>query len=178
MPDPLPRWVRAKLFLCALPFLAGPASAADPALETGIGFTSGPSAALVTIAIPVEISPKLAVGPLLQLGFGRDNRVIVAPTLDLRLSTSLGPLFGDDPGSWENFELMGHAGLGFAYLEKERRGDDDDTGFLFNFGAGIDYVATDRITLGTRMTFNILPTGVLNEDFFFSWQLIHLRVRF
>ena len=151
------------------------------ALETGLGFTSGPSTALVTMAIPVEMTRSLAVGPMLQLGFGKDERVIVAPTLDTRFSMGLGTVFGedpDDPGAWDNFELMAHGGIGFAYLEKERRGDDDDTGFLFNFGAGIDYLAGDRITLGTRMTFNIMPTGVLDEDFFFAWQVLHMRIRF
>jgi hypothetical protein len=160
----------------ALLFFSQPATSIDLALEAGAGFTSGPSATLVTVAVPASITPTLAVGPLFQLGFGSDDRVIIAPSIDTRFTTSLGALFNDDSGTWENLEFLAHGGIGFAYLEKDRRGD--DTGFLFNFGAGIDYIVSDRIALGTRMTFNVMPTSVLDEDFFFSWQLLNVRVRF
>ena len=74
---------------------------------------------------------------------------------------------------------MVHGGPGLAYMRNtHRRGDDDELGFLFNVGAGIQYDLTDRISAGTRMTFNVLPTGVLDDHFFFSWQVAQLRFEF
>ena len=75
--------------------------------------------------------------------------------------------------------FMAALGLGFAFLEREQSsGDDDDLGFMFNLGLGIEYEWADRTTVGTRMTFNIMPGEVLGERFFFSWQLAQLRYRF
>ena len=153
------------------------ASGVEPGLEMGLGFTSGPSTALVTTAIPIALTPQIAVGPLLQLGFGEDDRVVMLPTLDARFTLPLGNLLGDAE-LWDPLQVLLHGGVGFAYLEEERIGDDDDIGFLFNFGGGIQYEASDRVSLGTRMTFNVMPSSVLDEDFVFSWQLLTLRVRF
>ncbi len=63
-------------------------------------------------------------------------------------------------------------------LRNRRFRDDDDLGFMFNMGLGVQYDWTDRMSFGTRMTFNVLPGEVLGDRFFFSWQMAQLRYRF
>jgi len=147
-------------------------------IETGIGFTSDPSTFLLAAELPIQVAPDVEVGPLLQLGVG-DDRLIVAPTVNARYSFLLSRYVKNNRPVWDRLRPIAHAGLGFAYLEHDRPvNDDDDLGFLFNLGAGIQYEWTDRLAFGTRMTFNVMPTKVLDDRFFFSWQLAQLRYRF
>ena len=66
----------------------------------------------------------------------------------------------------------------FFRCERDKRGKEHDLGFLFNLGMGLQYDWTERLAFGTRMTFNVMPSEVLNGRFFFSWQLAQLRYRF
>ena len=66
-----------------------------------------------------------------------------------------------------------------AYLHKDnRRGDNDDVGFLFNLGFGADYYLTERLSLGSNLLFNIMPDKVLGENFFFSWRFVSVSYHF
>jgi hypothetical protein len=169
----------AVLAVCAafsLPAAAG--EGRGVAIETGIGFTSDPTTFLLSTELPIAISRDFDLGPLVQLGVGND-RLIVAPTVNARYSFPLSRYVTDEDPVWDRLRPIAHGGLGFAYLERDRRpGDDDDLGFLFNLGLGIQYEWTDRVSFGTRMTFNVMPGEVLDERFFFSWQLAQLRYRF
>lgn len=147
-------------------------------LETGIGFTSDPTTFLLATELPIRVARDVDLGPLLQLGVG-DDRLIVAPTLNARYSFLLSRYVTDHHPVWDRLRPIAHGGLGFAYLERNRRGaDDDDLGFLFNLGMGIQYESTERLAFGTRVTFNVMPSEVLNDRFFFSWQLAQIRYRF
>jgi len=55
------------------------------------------------------------------------------------------------------------AGIGATYLEDDdRRGDDDDSGFLFAFGGGVEARLTDELSLTSLMEFNVHPDDVLD----------------
>ena len=85
------------------------------ALETGIGFTSDPTTFLLATELPIRIAPDWDLGPLLQLGVG-DNRLIVAPTLNVRYSFPLSRYVTNENPVWQRLRPLAHAGLGFAYI--------------------------------------------------------------
>ena len=168
----------AILVLCALLPLAAAAEGSSVALETGIGFTSDPTTFLLSTELPIAVARDFTLGPLVQLGIS-EHRLIVAPTINTRYSFPLSRYVRNENPIWDRLYPIAHGGLGFAYIERDNKpGDDDDLGFLFNLGVGIQYAYTDRVSFGTRMTFNVMPGDVLDERFFFSWQLAQLRYRF
>jgi hypothetical protein len=164
--------------LCALVPFAAAAEGRGVALETGIGFTSNPDTFLLSTELPIQIARDFDLGPLVQLGIGND-RLIVAPTVNVRYSFPLSRYIRNENPVWDRLSPVAHGGVGFAYLERDNKpGDDDDLGFLFNLGVGMQYAMTDRVSFGTRMTFNMMPGDVLDERFFFSWQVAQFRYRF
>jgi len=147
-------------------------------LETGIGFTSSPDTFLLAVEMPIRIAPQVDLGPLVQLGIS-DRRTIVAPTLNARYSFDLTRWVTSERPLFKRLRPIAYGGLGFAYLHQDGRpGSDDDTGFLLDFGFGAEYDVADRVSVGSRMTFNFLPGDVLGENFFFSWQVATARFRF
>ena len=49
---------------------------------------------------------------------------------------------------------------------------------VFGVGFGADYPITDSVSLGSSMLFNFLPDDVVDENFYFSWQVVGVRYRF
>lgn len=141
----------------------------------GIGFTDGPDAFLMGFEGDYAFTREFRAGPLLQLATS-DDTTIVAPTVNFKFFVPL----PDAPEAVERFHPFLQTGLGFAYVERERRRhhDDDEVGFLMNAGFGFDYMVTDRFGLGSHMLFNMLPEDTAGERFFFSWQVVTASVRF
>lgn len=173
--------------ICALTFallLSIPATARaegrhDVALETGIGLTTGPTTFLLTAGLPIGIARDVAVGPMMQLGVGDDDQLIFSPTLDVRYAPPLSRFVRNEDSIWSRIRPLGHAGAGLAYLRRNHSfRNDEDLGFLVNFGLGLEFYATDQLFFGTRMTLNVMPGEVLGETFFLSWQLAQLKFRF
>jgi hypothetical protein len=143
--------------------------------HAGIGFTADPDAFLMTLGVEYGALDFMSVGPLLQLGFSDDD-TIVAPTADFRFGIDLSGVSNQYVRRLEPFV---NAGLGMAYIEKERGNSDrDDVGFLMNGGVGAQYWFADEMAVGTHMMFNGMPDDVLDEHFFFSWQVVTFRFRF
>jgi hypothetical protein len=141
-------------------------------LRGAIGFTEDPDTFLLAFEGNYYVNHHVAFGPLLQLGVA-DKRVLVAPTLNLRGAFDLGI---PDMAALQPFV---QGGLGLAYLNRDnRRGDDDDVGFLLNFGFGVDYYVRDDLSIGSDMLFNVLPDETLGENFFFSWRVVSLSFHF
>ena len=141
-------------------------------LRGAFGFTLDPETFLLAFEGNYFVDENFAVGPLLQLGVS-GNRVILAPTVNFRGVFDL-PVEG-----LERLKPFVQGGMGLAYLQKDnRRGDNDDVGFLFNFGFGADYHLTNELSLGSNILFNVMPDKVLGENFFFSWQLISASFHF
>ncbi|HZN58213.1 MAG TPA: hypothetical protein VFD71_09085 [Planctomycetota bacterium] len=140
-------------------------------VRAGIGFTVSPDTFLLALEADCFIIQNLSIGPLVQVGLSGDP-IIVAPTLNFQWMFDLGP--GAD-----QFKPYAQWGLGAAYIHKDRNNrDDDDFGFLANLGFGFDFCINDNFAVGTNILFNILPGEVLNETFFFSWQVATVTFRF
>lgn len=143
--------------------------------HAGIGFVADPDAFLLGLGLDYGVAEFMSLGPLLQLGLSDDD-TLVAPTLNFHFGI---PLSGVSNQYVRRLEPFVQAGLGMVYLEKERGNDeDDDAGFLMNGGVGAQYWLTDDMAVGTNMLFNGMPEDVLDENFFFSWQLVTFRYRF
>lgn len=158
------------------------ASASDPiggpmptgwSLRAGIGFIHDPTALLLNFEAPYAFDQWVSAGPMLQVGLD-DNNTIVAPSLNV--SVTIPDLPGED---FDRFHPFGFVGIGFAYIEDDnRRNDNSSTGFLVNFGVGLEYQLSDNFFLGSQMIFNFLPEETLDEYFFFSWQIGGARITF
>jgi hypothetical protein len=141
-------------------------------LEAGLGQTFGPSTFLLSATGGKFVDPNLAIGPTLQLGID-DNETIFAPTFGVRRT------FGLDSSDLRKIEPYIEGGAGFAYLEDDRRGgDDDDLGFLITFGMGANFELQRNLALGTGVLVNLMPGEVLGERLFVSWRILQLNFTF
>ena len=142
-------------------------------LRAGIGFIDDPNAFLLNLEVPYAFDRWVSVGPMFQIGL-HDNNTIVAPTVNVTVTVP------DLPGgNLDRLHPYGFVGMGFAYLEDDnRRKNDSSAGFLINFGFGLEYQVSDRFFVGSQMMFNFLPEEVLDEDFFYSWQIVGARFAF
>jgi hypothetical protein len=159
------------------PALGGRTTAGPPttpwSLRAGMGFTVDPDNFLLNFEVPYRFDPYVAAGPMIQVGLG-DDRYLIAPTANLTLTGA--NLF---EGGMARFEPNLFAGIGFAVIENGQRGGSNrDSGFLVNAGVGLDYLLSDRLTIGSRMIFNFLPGGTLDETFFYSWEVAGVRLNF
>ena len=162
--------------------LSGTASAQETAepqrddsgfsVRGGVGFTADPSAFLMTLEVPWAADELVSVGPLVQLAVSDDD-VLFAPTLQVYLTPRLG-------GEYDEIRPYAHLGMGLAYLEKDGRRprDDEDTDFLLTLGTGVEYAVRENLFLGTGLLFDVIPGGVVGENFIFGWQLLTVRVAF
>lgn len=142
------------------------------AVSAGIGFTSNPGMFLMNYQLDHRFEKGLSVGPRLQLGYG-DEETLFAPTLNLTFHPELQ---GANLGTLKPF-LQG--GVGAAYLEKsDRRGDDDEWGFLFDFGGGVDVPISDVASVRSDVLLNFLPGSPVGEGFYFSWTVVSVSFAF
>lgn len=142
-------------------------------LRAGIGFIDDPSAFLLNFEAPYAFDQWVSAGPMFQIGLDNHN-TIVAPTVNV--TVTIPDLPGQD---FDRFHPYGFAGMGFAYIEDDnRRNDNSSTGFLVNVGFGLEYQASKNFFLGSQMMFNFLPEEVLDEHFFYSWQIGGVRIAF
>jgi hypothetical protein len=140
-------------------------------LSGGLGFTLDPDTFLLSLGASYGIIDYVTIGQLVQLGVA-DERTVVAPTLNAELSFDLGDLS-------RQLQPFVHAGVGLAYINKEERGRvRDGIGFLVNAGGGARYWLTPSFALGSTVLFNFLPAETVDENIFFSWQVVTATVRF
>lgn len=135
-------------------------------VRAGLGFTADPSMFLMALEGDYHLFQNLAVGPLVQLAVS-DDELLLAPTANAQYAFNVPGL---DP-----LKPFIQGGLGFAYLNNEDCNCNEDVGFLVNFGLGFDWFLSTNLAAGTSVLFNFLPDEVLDEDFFFSWQVATVR---
>lgn len=148
-------------------------AAAGWSFRTGIGFTADPDTFLLNFEAPYAFNEWVSAGPMMQVGL-EDHYAIVAPTANLTLRVP------DLPGrSFDRVHPFAFAGLGFAYIEKDRgHNDGDGVGFLIDTGVGVEYQVSEKVFLGTQMMFNFLPKETKDEGFFYAWQIAGIRFAF
>lgn len=139
----------------------------------GIGFIDDPNAFLLNLEAPYVFDQWVSAGPMFQIGLDDDN-TIVAPSMNVTVTIP------HLPGETLNrVHPFGFVGMGFAYIEDDnRRNDNSSAGFLINFGFGVEYQISDNVLLGSQMMFNFLPEEVLEEHFFYAWQVGGVRISF
>lgn len=142
-------------------------------LQAGVGFTAEPDTFLMNFEVPYAFNGWVSAGPAIQVGL-EDDHTIVAPSANLRLTIP------DLPGrGLDRVRPYAFTGIGFAYLDKDRgRNDGDGAGLLIPVGVGIEYQVSEKVFLGTQMTFNFLPKDTQGQSFFYAWQLAGLRFAF
>ena len=149
------------------------------AVQAGLGFTADPDAFLLNFEGDYRLGDALSVGAMLHLGLDGDF-TIVSPAAYVRYSFDLSEM---NTGLRDLTPFV-QGGLGFTYIDIDLPSfappgiDDDDIGFMFNFGFGAEYALTDQISVSSKMLFNILPTEVFDDNFYYSWEVAALRYRF
>lgn len=146
---------------------------ASMGFKAGMGFSASPTTFLMTYQLDFFIVNPIAIGPLFQFGISDDD-FFFAPTLNLQAMFDL-------PGEgFEGLKPTLQFGLGLVYLDREYGGgrDDDDVDFLVNFGFGLEYFFNEYVAIGTNFLFNFVPGEVLDDNFFFGWQVITFRFQF
>lgn len=148
-------------------------AAAGWSLRAGLGFTADPETFLLNFEAPYAFNEWVSAGPMMQIGL-EDHHSIVAPTANLTLRVP------DLPGSaFDDVHPYAFAGMGFAYIEKDRgQNDGDGAGFLIDTGIGVEYQLSEKVFIGTQMMFNFLPKETKNEGFIFAWQIVGIRFAF
>lgn len=143
--------------------------------HVGLGFIHDPDAFLMGVGLDVGVARWMSLGPLLQAGVG-DDQTVIAPTANFHFGIDLS---GVSNRYVRRIEPFIQTGVGAVYIEKERGNNDvDDWGFLVNGGVGAQYWLTDEMAVGSNMLFNGMPEDVVDENFFFSWQVVTFRYRF
>jgi len=138
----------------------------------GMGLTASPTTFQFALGAEYFVTSNLSVGPLMQFGF-EEHWSIIAPSINVRWTFDL-----DIESPWNRLTPFAEMGMGACYIHHDRPGDNEEWGFLINFGGGIDYYLTDDLSIGTEMLFNFLPGEVQGEHYFFSWQVVTLRFLF
>lgn len=133
----------------------------------GVGFTLSPTMLLFGGALDLKVDERVTAGPALHVAVDDDD-FLFAPFGQVK--------FYPIADEGQNVQPFLQGGAGLAFLDRDRRGD--DWGFLLNFGGGIRYAAGDGYTLGSTVLFNFVPDEVVDEDFYFTWELIQLVVTF
>ncbi len=148
-------------------------------VQAGLGFTADPDAFLLNFEGDYRLGDALSAGAMLHLGLDGDF-TIVSPAAYVRYSFDLSEM---NTGLRDLTPFV-QGGLGFTYIDIDLPSfappgiDDDDIGFMFNFGFGAEYAFTDQISVSSKMLFNILPTEVFNDNFYYSWEIAAFRYRF
>jgi len=150
-------------------FQGGPSTALAAgrwSVRGGIGFTTSPELFLMGLELDYNLFQNFGIGPLVQVGV-TDKELLVAPTVNAQYAFNIPRL--------DRLKPFIQGGIGFAYRNNEDCDCNEDTGFLVNFGPGVDWFLAGNLAVGSSALFNFMPGDVLDDDFFFSWQVVTLR---
>jgi opacity protein-like surface antigen len=148
-------------------------------VETGLGFMADPDAFLMGFEGDYRLTHGFSLGAEVQLGID-DDFTVVSPTARARYSFDLRRMTSDE--ALYRLRPFVQSGVGFTYITVDAPNipgvDDDDIGFLCNFGFGAEYLLDSSWSVGSKMLFNVLPGEVFGESFYYSWEVASLRYRF
>jgi hypothetical protein len=157
----------------ALPQGGGRLQATQRQAFVGLGITDSPATLLVGGELDIYMTDRLAIGPMLQLGFD-DNTEIIAPSFQAKYIFPLDKM----PGA-PQFVPFVQGGAGFAWMQKDRGNNSDEgLGTLLQLGGGLEARFDDNFSLASTVLVNLLPDKVLDERLYWSWQIVQFGVRF
>jgi len=163
---------------------ASTATAADDrgwSVGGGIGLTASPTTFLMNFDLPYNFGNNLSLGPQMQIGV-TGGATVVSMTANGRYDID----FSMGNAESATIRPFVNAGLGFTY---ESIGPDfnifgvsnSGTGFLIAMGGGLEFRMTDHVSLESAVQFNIIASGAgpgNNDHFYWSWQMLGVRLRF
>lgn len=138
----------------------------------GIGITDSPDTFLFSGSADFYQSDRLAIGPALQLGFG-DDQELIAPTFRVKFVFPI-----ERSGASAQFLPFVTGGAGFAYLQKDRPGDDDEAGLMLEGGGGLEVRFDEDYALASTVLLHGMPAELIDERSFVSWQIVEFSFRF
>ncbi len=151
-------------------------------LRTSLGLTLDPSTYLMTLDAGYFVTPSWSLGPLFQLGLSDDDFLLAASVNFRKVYDIEIREHGeeDDDNQLNRLKPFYQFGAGVLFIDEDNPGlaDDDDAGLLLNLGVGVDLYLNDRVSFGTSVLFNFLPSEVGDEHFFLSWQIGTLAFHF
>ena len=150
-------------------------------LKPGLGFTASPTTLLLGFEGDYRVMEPISLGLLTEVGID-DDVTIVSPQLFARYWPDLGEMIDPDVAFVEPYV---HLGIGFSWWDADvyKRVNDDDTAFLLSPGFGVDFRINEHVAVGSQMLFNIIPTGIhddtpIDDQFYYSWEVVGVRFRF
>jgi hypothetical protein len=150
-------------------------------LKAGLGFTASPEALLLGFEGDYRVAEPFSLGLLTEVGID-DDVTIVSPQVYGRYWPDLGELIDPDVAFIEPYAQLG---VGFTWWDADdfKGVHDDDTQFLLSPGFGLDFRINEHVAIGSQMLFNVIPAGIhddtpIDDQFYYSWEVIGLRVRF
>jgi opacity protein-like surface antigen len=150
-------------------------------LKPGLGFTASPDTFLLGFEGDYRVAEPFSLGLLTEVGIDSDL-TIVSPQLFARYWPDLGELIDPDVSFIEPYL---HLGIGFTWWDADvyKGVNDDDTQFLLSPGFGVDFRINEHVAIGTQMLFNVIPGSIhddtrIDDDFYYSWEVIGVRFRF
>ena len=109
-----------------------------------------------------------------QAGLSNDES-LVATNFHVRWNEPLGR-----SGDLSRVTAFFQGGAGFLYAQEERRrkSDRDDIGVMLQGGLGIDFALRDDLSFGSALYLNLMPSSVLGDHAYLSWEVLRLGFRF
>lgn len=141
----------------------------DTELIGDIGLTGGPSMFLLGGEMSYHLDEASAVGALLQLGVSGDDTFL---GLSMHYKHHF---YLEGAGARSRLRPFAQGGLGFAYLDKDRR---DDWSVLVHAGGGLQYHVNSTTHLGSNILLDFLPNEPAGDSFVFTWQVLQVGFRF
>lgn len=105
-------------------------------------------------------TPRILVGPLLQIGVA--NASIFAASATARYLA----------GNHSKIRPCFEGGIGMAFATSSSAFYESSVGVLINLGMGVDYQVDPNFSIGTIFRANIAPPL---DNFFLSWPLVIVR---
>ena len=138
----------------------------------GIGFHASPTQFLFQLDAPYYYSRVFSLGPTFQLGSG-ERLTTIGLTLDGKAYFGL---FGSSSREALR-KSRGYVGLGIGFNHYGASGFAGETNLLIPVIVGAQYALQENLMLTSEMRFNIAATSD-TDNFYFSWQMVGLRLGF
>ncbi len=145
----------------------------DTSVPVGLGFMLDPDMAMFSGAADVHLNTMMAMGPELVFASSSD-RFLFSATVQIKTFLNAADR-GQEPSRWQPY-LQG--GLGWSWFDSDRGSERSENSFLMNGGGGLRYRLSQNYSIGTGALINFVPGKILDDRWYFSWQIVQLVFHF